>query len=148
MFPLPDGCSSRRRLEGAVAMIPTPQPMASSAQFDDEIRIEWERDPTDMAYVRVRSRPAGTRQRGVTHHVGERVGYAVLRADAPSPEPGVFRRRVFYLKDHDRPNDPDGGYSTGAPAEAVDPLTVEPGVPGELTERAWGAPLSSEGEAP
>jgi hypothetical protein len=61
---------------------------------------------------------------------GRRVGYAVLRPDAPhDPQlPGNFTRRVFFLKDHDRDSDPDGVYSYGAPAEAVDPRTITPGV--------------------
>jgi len=29
--------------------------------------------------------------------------------------------------------------------EAVDPRTVRPGAPGELTERAWGGPLPEPG---
>ncbi|WP_406261380.1 DUF6009 family protein [Streptomyces chartreusis] len=33
-------------------------------------------------------------------------------------------------------------YRSSVPAEAVDPRTVAPGVWGEVTERAWGAPMS------
>ncbi|MER5909699.1 DUF6009 family protein [Streptomyces sp. NPDC001982] len=84
-----------------------------------------------------------TRRRPVAWRgTGRRVGYAVLRADAPSGDvPGKFRRRVFWIKDYDRSEQPNGTYSQSAPSEAVDPRTVAPGVWGELTERAWGSPL-------
>ncbi|MFD7403422.1 DUF6009 family protein [Streptomyces sp. NPDC059866] len=73
---------------------------------------------------------------------GRRVGYAVLRADAQSGAvPGKYVRRVFWVKEHDRSEQPDGLYKTSAPSGAVDPRTVAPGVWGELTERAWGAPF-------
>ncbi|MFF3620344.1 DUF6009 family protein [Streptomyces sp. NPDC002467] len=73
---------------------------------------------------------------------GRRVGYSVLKSDAPSGDtPGRFVRRVFRVKDYDRSEQPDGTYKRSAPSEAVDPRTVAPGVWGELTERAWGSPL-------
>ncbi|WP_326598366.1 DUF6009 family protein [Streptomyces sp. NBC_01803] len=69
----------------------------------------------------------------------------MLRADAPSGEvPGTFARRVFWVKDHDRSEQPNGLYKTSAPSEAVDPRTVEPGAWGQLTERAWGSPFPEE----
>ncbi|MFI9190476.1 DUF6009 family protein [Streptomyces californicus] len=55
----------------------------------------------------------------------------------------MFTRRVFWVKEHDRSEQPDGAYSSGAPSEAVDPRTVAPRVCGELTERAWGGPLDA-----
>ncbi|GHF56250.1 hypothetical protein GCM10010504_25520 [Streptomyces griseus] len=58
--------------------------------------------------------------------------------------PGRFIRRVFWVKEYDRSEQPDGTYGTAAPSEAVDPRTVAPGVWGELTERAWGGPLVGE----
>ncbi|WTA32210.1 DUF6009 family protein [Streptomyces chartreusis] len=45
-------------------------------------------------------------------------------------------------KEHDRSEQPNGMYRSSVPAEAVDPRTVAPGVWGEVTERAWGAPMS------
>ena len=60
------------------------------------------------------------------------VGYSELRPEAPADFPGVFSRRVFWLADHDPY---EGG---GAPCEAVDPLTVAPGVAGKNTDRAFG----------
>jgi hypothetical protein len=97
-------------------------------QLDSEVRIEWEReDALTWDYVRVRTRPAGTRKRGVSFNAGERVGYAVLEADAPNcGRPGVFQRRVFWVKPHDRHAKPNGVYESHTPAEAVDPRTVGP----------------------
>jgi Family of unknown function (DUF6009) len=66
------------------------------------------------------------------------VGYTELQADfRDNSLPGMFHRRVFWVKSYDRCCEPTGTYETGAPAEAVDPRTVQPGVEGELTDRAW-----------
>ncbi|AZM89012.1 transcription factor [Streptomyces sp. W1SF4] len=108
--------------------------------------IVWTEDVESFDYVRETVVDnAGTRRRPVSWrgHAGRRVGYAVLKQDAPNSDgaPGMFSRRVFWVKEHDRSEQPDGVYSTGAPTEAVDPRTVAPGVWGELTERAWGGKL-------
>lgn len=73
------------------------------------------------------------------------VGYAVLGTRAkPSRSSGTFRRRVFWLLPHDRDTAPEGLYTTGAPAEAIDPRTLAPGSKGRKTERSEGGPLSSD----
>ncbi|MFJ2098373.1 DUF6009 family protein [Streptomyces anulatus] len=90
--------------------------------------------PTRYTWVRSR-KPVGW------NGTGRRVGCSVLKSDAPSGDTGRFVRRVFWVKDYDRSEQPDGMYKTSAPSEAVDPRTVAPGVLGELTERAWGGPL-------
>ncbi|MEU0278300.1 DUF6009 family protein [Streptomyces sp. NPDC006195] len=67
----------------------------------------------------------------------------LLRAQVGCPERGHARQvrpPVFWVKDYDRSELPNGTYGTSAPS-AVDPRTVAPGVWGELTERAWGGPL-------
>ncbi|MCJ1678319.1 DUF6009 family protein [Streptomyces sp. APSN-46.1] len=112
-----------------------------------EEEIVWTENVDSFDYVReTLVDGAGTRRRPVSWRgqVGRRVGYAVLKKDAPSNRdaPGMFSRRLFWVKEHDRSEQPDGVYSSGAPTEAVDPRTVAPGVPGELTERAWGGKLS------
>jgi hypothetical protein len=110
----------------------------------DEVRIVWTEDVSALDYVReTLSVDAGTRRGPVPWRGhGRRVGYSVLRADAPSGiAPGKFSRRVFWIKDHDRSEQPNGIYQTAAPSEAIDPRTVSPGVWGEITERAWGGPL-------
>lgn len=108
-----------------------------------EVRIVWEiDDPMSLPYVRETVVKAGTRQRGVPWKgQGKRIGYAVLASGAPSLRPGTFERRLFFLKPYDRSEEPDGTYSTGAPAEGVDPRTIEPGSAGVQNERAWGGPM-------
>ena len=116
--------------------------MDASALAGEE-RIIWLADIAVLDYVRQtiflthrrRGKPAGWR-------IGRLVGYAELRGDAPNDGAGyVFARRVFYLMAGDRDGEPEGTYRNSAPMEAVDPRTVRPGTPGELTERAWGGAL-------
>ncbi|WP_223186575.1 DUF6009 family protein [Streptomyces sp. CBMA29] len=114
----------------------------NQAALAHEESIIWTEDVDDFDYVRQSVvTNAGTRRRPVSWTgTGRRVGYAVLRGDAPSGDvPGHFTRRVFWVKEHDRSEQPDGTYKTTAPAEAVDPRTVAPGVWGEQTDRAWDA---------
>ena len=120
--------------------------MDASALAGEE-RIVWLADIAGLDYVRQalclthrrRGQPAGWRS-------GRLVGYAELRRDAPNTGADyVFARRVFYLMAGDRDGEPAGTYRNNAPMEAVDPRTVQPGVPGELTARAWGGPLPASG---
>lgn len=111
-----------------------------------EESIVWTEDIEGFDYVReTLVSDVGTRRRSVPWRgPGRRVGYSVLKAKAPSgDEPGMFTRRVFWVKEHDRSEYGKGGgpYKTGTPAEGVDPRTVKPGVWGEQTSRAWGAPF-------
>ncbi|MGW1595410.1 DUF6009 family protein [Streptomyces sp. NPDC002343] len=112
--------------------------------LEHEDGIVWTEDVEAFDYVRQSVEPSvSTRRNPVPWRgSGRRVGYAVLRPDAPSGVvPGKFVRRVFWVKEHDRSEQPNGTYKRTAPSEAVDPRTVAPGVWGELTERAWGASL-------
>ncbi|GAA0275935.1 DUF6009 family protein [Streptomyces polychromogenes] len=111
-----------------------------------EEQIVWTEEIHHFDYVRQSVHLASSTRRGpVAWRVGRRVGYAVLRDHAPSGAvPGKFVRRVFWVKAHDRSEQPRGIYRTSAPSGAVDPRTVAPGVWGELTERAWGRPLPAE----
>lgn len=113
------------------------------AALEHEEQIVWTEDVSGFDYVRQTvERLSMTRRKPVGWHgTGRRVGYSVLKSDAPSGDTGRFVRRVFWVKDYDRSEQPDGTYKTSAPSEAVDPRTVAPGVWGELTERAWGGPL-------
>lgn len=121
----------------------------SEEHLEHEKEIQWEIPVGEVDYVRETTEYAGTRQRPVPcHRRGERVGYATLEEDAPNLRPGTFLRRVFFLKPEDRYYMPDGNYSYGAPSEAVDPRTVEPGKRGEQTERVWrgsGSEAEEEG---
>lgn len=110
-----------------------------------ETEIVWTEDIERFDYVReYLDQCAGTRRRPVRwDRRGRLVGYAVLAADAPNNgNPGYFNRRVFWVSEDDRSERPDGKYEVGAPAEAVDPRTVAPGVWGQMTERASGGPLN------
>ncbi len=108
----------------------------TSAQLGHESRIVWTGDPADYEYVRVSSRESPRRAGPVEPPAGECVGYAELAPEAPNiGRPGVFCRRVFWLKDHDRHNDPQGVYEGSHPAEAIDPRTVRTGERGRRTER-------------
>ncbi|QDO01125.1 transcription factor [Streptomyces sp. S1A1-8] len=112
--------------------------------LEDEDGIVWTEDVERFDYVRQSVElSVSTRRRLVPWSgSGRRVGYAVLRPDVPAGDvPGKFIRRVFWVKGYDRSEQPDGTYECSAPSEAVDPRTVAPGIWGELTERAWGAPL-------
>ncbi|MCL7429370.1 DUF6009 family protein [Streptomyces sp. YS415] len=121
----------------------------SSLITEDEIRHEcelvWLEDIDSLDYVRQSLDRLPTRGgRPVYHRDGRMVGYAVLGTAAKSSRTsGTFRRRVFWLLPHDRDSDPCGLYTTGAPAEAVDPRTLAVGVKGSKTERSEGGPPSS-----
>jgi hypothetical protein len=91
-----------------------------------ETRIVWLHDPARFAYVRqatiITRTPGGppSDYLGGTRFV---VGYGEARERGR----GLYRRRIFYLRDTDRDFDPLGAYRYGAPAEAVDPMTVAAG---------------------
>jgi hypothetical protein len=90
-----------------------------------ETRIVWLLDPARFEYVRqaaiVTRKPSGPPSDDLG---GSRlVGYGEARKSGR----GLYRRRIFYLRDTDRDLDPMGAYRYGAPAEAVDPMTVAAG---------------------
>ncbi|MEU8550573.1 DUF6009 family protein [Streptomyces roseoverticillatus] len=121
----------------------------SSLITEDEISHEselvWLEDTTNLDYVRQSLDRLPTRRgKPAYHRDGRMVGYALLGPAAkPSRSSGTFRRRVFWLLPHDRDSDPEGLYATGAPAEAVDPRTLDPRVKGSKTERSEGGPPST-----
>ncbi|MCG3039181.1 DUF6009 family protein [Streptomyces sp. S1A] len=113
------------------------------ADLRHEDGIVWTEDTERLDYVREYVDQAATsRRRPVPWRgAGRRVGYSVLAPAAPNNgQPGMFTRRVFWVNDHDRSEQPDGVYATGTPSEGVDPRTVAPGAWGRMTDRAWGAP--------
>jgi hypothetical protein len=115
--------------------------------LDHEAEIHWMEDPSQFDYLRERWATAGTRARpvpweGKSQGAGRMVGYAILDREAPSYSPGKFWRRVWVVCEHDRDEPGAGPYDAGtAPAEGVDPRTIEPGSPGKQNRRAWGSPL-------
>lgn len=111
----------------------------SQDEIEDEEEIIWLVEPTSMAYVREGTIVTDKRRKPITGQGSTNtiVGYAVLKADAPG-RCGLFRRRIFWLSKYDRYYQPEGTYSYGTPAEAVDPRTVSAGTAGEMTNRSSG----------
>ncbi|MFJ9686913.1 DUF6009 family protein [Streptomyces bacillaris] len=106
--------------------------------------IVWTEDISTFDYIRqTLVVDASTRRRPLSWRgQGRRVGYSVLKPGTPSGDsPGGFVRRVFWVKDYDRSEQPGGTYKTTSPSEGVDPRTVAPGVWGDVTDRAWGGLL-------
>ncbi len=104
----------------------------------------WLEDVGQLDYVRQGLDRLPTRKgKPAYHRDGRMVGYAILGPDAKASRgSGTFRRRVFWLLPHDRDTERDGLYATSAPAEAVDPRTLEPRVKGYKTDRSEGGPPS------
>jgi hypothetical protein len=114
-------------------------------EISHETQLVWLEDVDGLDYVRQSLDRLPTRKgKPPYHRDGRMVGYALLNTTAKaSRASGTFRRRVFWLLPHDRDSQPDGLYAKSAPAEAVDPRTLEPRVKGYKTERSEGGPPSS-----
>jgi len=111
--------------------------MLDNIDLSDEAAIVWLEPPDRFPYVRESIDLCAFRERRPRRRdVGRLIGYATLKPEARS-QAGYFHRRVFWVKDYDRSEQPDGVYRTGAPAEAVSPGTVGPGRAAKLTETAW-----------
>ncbi|GGY05940.1 DUF6009 family protein [Streptomyces minutiscleroticus] len=109
-----------------------------------EADVVWLEDPDGFDYVRQALDKTKRRNTKPPYaRDGRMVGYAVLGEEAePDPDSGLYKRRVLFLLPHDRDNDPDGLYQEGAPGEAVDPRTIEPGKPGAKTPRSQRGPAA------
>lgn len=108
-----------------------------SDQIADEALIVWVEDVSHMPYVRqflATTVPSRTRRPSRSHHPGQLVGYATLRASARSGAcRWMFSRRIFWLREDDRECHRLGaGCWPHVPCEAVDPRSVRPRVPGRL----------------
>ncbi|MFF8432398.1 DUF6009 family protein [Streptomyces sp. NPDC016566] len=119
--------------------------LISADEVSHETALVWLEDIEQLDYVRQSLDRLPTRKgKPAYHRDGRMVGYAVLDTTAkPSRASGTFRRRVFWLLPHDRDCQPEGLYAKSAPAEAVDPRTLEPRVKGYKTERSEGGPPSN-----
>ncbi|MFC8953629.1 DUF6009 family protein [Streptomyces sp. NPDC057101] len=119
--------------------------LISENDLKHETELVWLEDVSSLGYVRQSLDRLPTRVgKPPYYRDGRLVGYAVLGTAAKaSRASGTFRRRVFWLLPHDRDSEPDGLYAGSAPAEAVDPLTLQPGVKGRKTERSEGGPPSN-----
>jgi hypothetical protein len=111
-------------------------------EISHEIALVWLEDVEELDYVRQSLDRLPTRcGKPAYHRDGRMVGYAQLGPRAkPSRASGTFRRRVFWLLPHDRDSDPGGLYTSGVPAEAVDPRTLAPAVKGRKTGRSKEGP--------
>jgi hypothetical protein len=118
--------------------------LIAEEEISHEAEIVWLEDIDKLDYVRQSLDRLPTRRgKPAYHRDGRMIGYATLATSAKaSRSSGTFRRRVFWLLPHDRDADPEGLYSTGAPAEAVDPRTLGPRDRGRKTERSEGGPPS------
>ncbi|MFE9500224.1 DUF6009 family protein [Streptomyces collinus] len=112
--------------------------MLKDSQLTDEVEVVWVEEPSHLDYVRqALDKVHARRGRPRYERDGRLIGYTNLRAGAESdPDSGLFARRTFFLLPHDRDNDPAGPYEVGAPGEAVDPRTIEPGKVGAKTPRS------------
>lgn len=118
---------------------------ANTKDISSEEAIVWLDNLERYDYVRESLDCWTPRRRGrIRWPLGRLIGYTELRRDAapwmPADDigPAAFVRRVFWVKEHDRSEQPDGIYAVGCPVEAVDPRTVTPGVLGDKTTRTWG----------
>jgi hypothetical protein len=114
--------------------------MLQDSQLTGEAEVVWLESPENFDYVRQALDKVNTR-RGKPRfdRDGRIVGYTNLAAGTDAdPDSGLFARRTFFLLPHDRPNDPTGPYEVGAPGEAVDPSTIQPGKVGAKTARSQG----------
>lgn len=114
-----------------------PRELSKKQAVRKEKDIVWLRPPEEMEYVRARVKPTMSKTGPYPDDriYGEIVGYAELEDEVESLNSGGYNRRIFFLKEHDRPAGGDK-FQRSVPAEAVDPLTVEPKRDGEVTDRA------------
>ncbi|MFD9097792.1 DUF6009 family protein [Streptomyces collinus] len=119
--------------------------LISADEISHETNLVWLEDIEQLDYVRQSLDRLPTRKgKPAYHRDGRMIGYALLGPAAkPSRASGTFRRRVFWLLPHDRDSDPEGLYARSAPAEAVDPRTLEACIKGYKTERSEGGPPST-----
>ena len=108
----------------------------------NEIEIIWDRDVSNLDYVRQSMAMCKNRSRPIGINDGQiRLGYAVLKPDAEPDyrHPGLsyWDRRVFWVMESDP-------YPEHCPIEGIDPLTIKPNISGEQTERSLGVHKNSE----
>ncbi|MDF3300901.1 DUF6009 family protein [Streptomyces tropicalis] len=113
--------------------------LLAEGDLSDEVELVWLEDLDKLDYVR-QALDKLLRKQGVPTYAraGRLIGYATLSAaaDTAAPDSCFYRRRVFFLLEHDRDSQPDGPYKVAAPSEAVDPRTLAPGKVGAKTERS------------
>lgn len=107
--------------------------MTTKQDLTGEAAIVWSENIERYDYVRQTIVNDHHRRTGpIRTPAGRIVGYSDLRPDTAVGAP----RRVFWVNTRDRSEYPSGPFRQGCPHEAVDPRTVQPGVPGRITDRA------------
>lgn len=112
-------------------------PTGNEKWLTDESDIVWLRDRHDLPYVRESACETFSRRIGkpkpeqCNHHT--LIGYSELRPKARHNRigKGSFTRRLFWVKESDLLH---SKHRSCLPTEAVDPLTITPGVKGRMTE--------------
>ncbi|WUH06891.1 DUF6009 family protein [Streptomyces violaceus] len=106
--------------------------LISADEISHETDLVWLEDIDKLDYVRQSlDRLPNRKSKPAYHRDGRVVGNTILGPIAKaSRHSGTFRRRVFWVLPHDRDSDPEGLYARSAPAEGVDPRTLEPCVRG------------------
>jgi hypothetical protein len=97
----------------------------SNAASKHETEVIWEKDPSELKYLR--EFPVLTRKRqGLPDRKSQAYivyGYTNVREDAPTSESGLVRKRMFVLKPKDRGGPANNGeywQDEQTPAEAVE----------------------------
>lgn len=106
--------------------------------YENEDKIIWLKDREALgkiAWVRERILVCSIRTGPVKPPRGEKlIGYAVLKRESAKDDERGFRRRIFTMPFQKEPLLDHGILAAGArknssPADAVDPLSVQPGKP-------------------
>jgi hypothetical protein len=104
-------------------------------RFEHEKEIVWLDVRSKYRYLREVQLPITGRTRRPRSSIvaGKLVAYATLEPTAPAHNPGTYVRRLFYVTSRDP-------YDRSSPYEAVDPYSVQPGIPalrGEVIISEW-----------
>ena len=110
--------------------------MIDTRLIDDEVAIVWNRDVSNLDYVRQISVMCNSRSKKIKGQPEWiELGYSVLKPqslpDHKYNKSSYWDRRLFYITN----NDP---YTQHCPVEAVDPITIQPGFAGTQTTRCLG----------
>lgn len=109
--------------------------------IDNEESIHWERDPSELEYIReytiTTTQPSGASTR-LTNNLDKTVyGWANVdpESDDYGPTSNRYKRRYWALREHDKGgSDYDGEtWENKTPMEAVDPTSITVGEPSKPT---------------
>lgn len=108
--------------------------------YAGEDKIVWMKDRESLAkmkFVRQRFLFCGIRTGPMKPPEGEMlIGYATLKKSVPGIDERGFCRRIFTLKPDDWCDSSGSAAKQPLPEEAVDPLSVQAGKPGQMIWRS------------